>query len=262
MGLQPRVKLVTVNSEILSSYNGRKSGKPLALVKLGDTATCPEDVAEALWKLHLAVKGRGGTLRITDLHRSFESSAKARAKYENWVACGKPSIRSSNYDKKTMKNAYVAEPGKSWHNAARAIDVGLAFLNFPVAADKQLDVLWELALPLGWKPIIKNPEEGKTEAWHFDFRGPWASTYDMRRSEAVMGAVLDLGKGADVYRDALDKALQAQIWRCGQNIGKIDGHPGKLTRAGLRNLGLPETTTKAEDLYGLPSKPAGVKVTP
>jgi hypothetical protein len=240
----------------MSSYE-RKTGKlggsrqkliPLSVI---DAGLVPQDVADALFALHNAVANAGGDFRVTEARRDVSVQAAARKKYENWLAAGKPT--GSAYDPNTMKNAYVSRPGKSWHNGARAIDVHIQVLRFPgVPTNQQLDQLWKHAKRVGWRPIIKSPDESASEAWHFDYMGPWAHVFDLLGYEqAAMCAALDIGVGDGVYDRARARALQAQIHRCGVNIGDVDGYTGKRTKRGLAALGLSETTKDPADLFGI-----------
>jgi hypothetical protein len=131
-----------------------------------------------------------------------------------------------------MKAAFVALPGRSFHNAGRAIDVHLGVLKFPgVAADKQLDRLWEIARSCGWDPIIKAPDEGASEAWHFDHYGELSGVLKRLGYEqaALCGAIL-VGHG-DL--SGFGAELQALICRAGFDIGKIDGDVGPRTLGAL-----------------------------
>lgn len=256
------VALVPVDSSILSSYGKTGTGGPRselrALVNLGKAGICVEEVAVALKKLNDAILLRGGDPRITELHRDLAVQAAARKKYDNWVAHGKPS--GAAFDAKTMKAAFVATPGRSGHNAGRSIDVDLASLKFAgVPANQQLDVLWEIAKPLGWVPIIKEAKEGASESWHFDFHGELQGVFDRLGYEqwALCGAIL-VGHG-DLQ--GFDATVQALLCRAGFDIGKIDGVAGAKTKAALSdavNGGLVAFANRDEDLFAallaLPAK--------
>jgi len=231
------VSLVPVDPSIASSYNkSGGTGGPrtnlTSLTKLGKAGVAHPDMAPALKALSDGVFARGGDLRITECHRDVAVQKAARAKYDLWVKTGKPKPGTPAFDAKTMKAAFVAQPGRSGHNAGRSIDIHLSELKFPgTPADKQLDVLWEVAIPLGWSPIIKTADEGASEAWHFDFVGDLAGVKSRLGYEqwALCGAILvghgDLtGFGAEI---------QALLCRAGYDIGAIDGMPGAKTRAAL-----------------------------
>jgi hypothetical protein len=233
----PPVSLVPVDLSIASSYNkSGGTGGPRAnltpLAKLGKAGVAHPEMAPALKALSDAVAARGGDLRITECHRDVAVQKTARAKYDNWVNAGKPAPGSAGWNASTMKNAFVALPGRSGHNAGRSIDVHLSELKFPgVPADKQLDVLWECALPLGWKPIIKTADEGAKEAWHFDFWGELTGVLNRLGYEqaALCGALL-VGHG-DLQ--GFPAVTQALLCRAGFDIGKIDGAIGPKSIAAL-----------------------------
>ncbi len=230
------VALVSVDPCIASSYDrAGKTGGPRAnltpLAKLGKAGIAHPETAPALLALHQAVTARGGDLRITECHRDVGVQRAARAKYEKWVAAGKPRPGTPGFDAATMKAAVVAQPGRSGHNAGRSIDVHLGALAFPVPADKQLDVLWECALPLGWKPIIRTADESASEAWHLDYPGELAGVMSRLGYEqwALCGAIL-VGHGDLVTFAA---AVQAMLSRAGYDLGKIDGIAGLKTNQAL-----------------------------
>jgi hypothetical protein len=231
------VALVPVDLSIASSYQkSGGTGGPRAtltpLAKLGKAGVAAPEMAPALKALSDAVAARGGDFRVTECHRDVAVQQAARAKYDLWVRAGKPAPGTAAFDAKTMKAAFVAAPGRSGHNAGRSIDVHLSELRFPgVPANKQLDVLWECALPLGWKPIIREADEGAKEAWHFDFPGELKGVMDRLGYEqwALCGAIL-VGHGDLVSYAAV---LQALLSRAGYDIGKIDGLAGAKTHQAL-----------------------------
>ena len=231
------VPLVTVDASIASSYGkDGKTGGPratcISLRNLGKAGVATAEMAAALKLLSDAVAARGGDFRVTECHRDIAVQKGARAKYDNWVKAGKPKPGTAAFDAKTMKAAFVAQPGRSGHNAGRSIDIHLGMLNFPgTPADKQLDVLWELARPLGWEPIIKTADESASEAWHFDFVGDLAGVKARLGYEqwALCGAIL-VGHG-DI--SGYEAEVQALLSRAGQNLGAIDGKAGNKTRAAL-----------------------------
>ena len=244
------VPLVAVDPRILSSYaraggtSGPRDGlTPLA--KLGKAGIATPAAAAALLALHEAVTARGGDFRVTELHRDVGVQQAARTKYDTWAKAGKPKPGTAGFDAKTMKAAFVALPGRSMHNGGRAIDVNLGALKFPgVPADKQLDVLWELARPLGWAPSIKSADEGASEAWHFDVWGDLAGVLKRLGYEeaAKVGAIL-VGHSGDCQ--SYGHILQACLQRAGADIGKVDGAPGPKTYGAVVNLlGVPLSTAQ------------------
>lgn len=231
------IALVSVDASIVSSYQrtggtgGPRSGL-IPLATLGKAGVCTADTADALLALSNAVTAAGGDFRVTECHRDVAVQKAARAKYDAWVKAGKPKPGTPGFDAATMKAAFVAAPGRSGHNAGRSIDVDLASLRFPgIAADKQLDRLWEIAIALGWAPIIAAPTEGASESWHFDY---WGELQGVKKrlgyeQAALCGAIL-VGHGDLTGYDA---TVQALLCRVGANIGAIDGKIGARTRGAL-----------------------------
>lgn len=239
------VSLVPVDASIASSYQrAGGTGGPRAtltpLARLGKAGIAVPEMAAALKTLSDAVTARGGDLRITECHRDVAVQQAARQKYDNWVRAGKPAPGTPTFNAGTMKAAFVAQPGRSGHNAGRSIDVDLSSLKFPgVPADRQLDTLWDIAIPLGWSPIIKAADERASEAWHFDFVGELRGVKDRLGYEqwALCGAIL-VGHG-DL--SGYDAEVQALLCRAGHDIGAIDGKVGAKTRSALaRALGISE----------------------
>lgn len=215
--MTPPVALVPVDPRIMSSYqtSGGTGGKRETLIplsRLGKAGIATPAAAAALLQLHDAVTSAGGDFRVTELHRDVAVQAKARELYE-----------------KGIKKAFVALPGRSNHNAGRAIDIHISELKFPgVAPDKQLDKLWEVAVPIGWSPIIKAPSESASESWHFDFWDDMRVVYNRLGYEqgAFAGALLvgHAGPGTSYA-----SVLQALLSRAGLYLGKIDGIAGNNT---------------------------------
>lgn len=215
------------------------------------------DSAAALLALHQAVAGAGGKLRITDGFRDLAEQAAAREKYLRWVAAGKPARSSPTFDDETMKAAHVNPPGRSFHGAGRAIDVDLAALQFPgVAADRQLEVLWEFAKSTGWQPIISEPRMGVAESWHFEHYGEWAPVLDVLPNPTVaMCACLDVGQGEGALTKPRERFVQAQLHRAGYDVGDVDGDLGPNTFAGLTLAGVADDAALIANVIALPSSP-------
>jgi len=203
------------------------------LAKLGKAGVCTADTAAALLALHEAVQSAGGDFRVTELHRDVAVQQAARAKYDRWVAAGKPKPGTSGFNASTMKAAFVATPGRSMHNAGRAIDVNLGVLKFPgVAADKQLDKLWELAKACGWSPVIRAADEKASEAWHFDCWGDLHGIRDrLGYEQAAFAGALFVGHAG--HGTSWASVTQALLQRAGKDIGPIDGAFGPKSRAAL-----------------------------
>lgn len=235
MDLGARVLLDRVDPQIASAYDpaGQTGGSRVTLQPLcrRSSGRLTIDTRTALLQLHHAVFTRRGDLRVTDGLRSVDVQAAARAKYEAWLAAGKPRTASAGFDPAKHKAAYVAKPGLSFHNAGRAVDVDIGSLRFADTADNdQLDILWSLAVPMGFRPAIRAPDERASEAWHFDFMGPWAPVFDrLGYEQSAMAAVLDVG-GHLVFDHPAERELQAQLHRAGYDVGTIDGVVGPRTK--------------------------------
>lgn len=241
MSIHPRTKLVDVDKSILSSYGPggtdvsipRSQLKSLVAINIGKMTP---DAALGLLELHNAVLDAGGDFRVTDCFRSIQTQEDAHNRYLNWVAAGKPAVGSPGWNAKTMKNAFVAKPGRSFHNSGRSIDVHIAALRFPgLPADKQLDKLWELARPLGWHPIIANPDEKASESWHFDYLGCWKVVKERVGYESTaVAAAADVGNGE---KDEGWRQVQGGLHRAGYNVGTVDGVVGSKTKGALAASG-------------------------
>jgi D-alanyl-D-alanine carboxypeptidase len=247
--LPVRTTLVKVSYIIPSIYKD-KSGNYIPLVNAGGKLV--PAAADSLLKLHNAVVAAGSVHRISDCYRSYQQQQAARAKYDNWKRAGSPTSAPA-FNSATMKKDFVAPPGFSNHEAGIAIDAAVSQLSFPnTPANLQLDMYWELAIPLGWTPIIKAPTEGVSECWHFDHWGEWKRVKDVfGYSIASMSAHLDIGIGC--YGDDDEKLLQSQLQRAGIDIGSIDGMVGSKTKAGAKWAGIDAAKPDWDKLFKLES---------
>lgn len=197
----------------------------------------------------MRLRGSAG-LRITDARRLWTRQATERAMYDAWVAAGQPDRGSRGWKDGTMRNVFVKPAGGSHHQWGAALDFDVFALDFPdVAPDDQLAVLWDLAEPYGFKPIIAHPEREQSESWHFDHLGPLEDVYDLfreaRRQNAKYGDAYGLTAltgciltGQYQGGAKLHRLVQARLLLHGQFIGKPDGDIGKMTRAGLDAVGI------------------------
>jgi len=191
------------------------------------------DFFKALKKLDELVRLNKGQLYIIDLYRSWEVQSVNRQKY----LTGK-------------KRAYVAKPGGSFHNAGRAVDIKLEFLQFEkVDKDNWLEVLWDIAQPIGFKPIIRNPDMHASEAWHFDYPGEdWLDAYSkLKYPEVAKCCVLDVGEWDPKEEEEKVRKMyiQSQLVRLGYyEIGKVDGFFGFKTNRVLEFCGVKDFDTK------------------
>jgi hypothetical protein len=154
-------------------------------------------------------------------------------KYKRWVEAGKP----EKYDSNVMTNVVACEPGRSGHQGGISVDVN-TFKCFPAApADQQVDLLWKTGKPHGWRPIIDQPDEARSERWHYDQHQTWLSVHDKLGADAAYYcSALDVGQAGKWQSD--EALLQALVLRAGINIGKPDGQIGPKTSAALVQLGI------------------------
>ena len=233
-----RIDLVAATG-VLSAY--KKKSNPLErwdISALKEGAQCSPDMFDAVIQVNQAVKEQNGTLYITDMFRTWVDQESARNDYLS----GK-------------KKAFVAPPGGSFHQAARAIDFSTSELNFrDVPKDKWLKKFWDIVKPIGFHPIIRMPVLGMSECWHFDYPGKaWAKAYDymddsssdhVDYSYVAKCAILDIGAW-DPKENPIkirNMFIQAQLVRLGHyQIGSIDGIIGKKSQLVLQSLGLDAT---------------------
>jgi hypothetical protein len=223
-----RVSLVRA-SGILSSYPLTSQPK-LDVSCFQDKAFIAPDMFSALVILNRKVNQKGGNLYITDLLRPWDMQAEARRKYESGE-----------------KKAFVAKPGGSFHGAGRAMDIDVMNLQFEdTPKDLWLQTFWDIAKPLGFRPIISSPDITASEAWHFDFPGTeWTDAYDtLPYGEAAKCCTLDVGMWNPDMNSGIVKKMfiQAQCIRLGAySVGKVDGIFGPKTYAALSSLGFSDT---------------------
>lgn len=185
-----------------------------------EVMVCP-DVLDALRKLRDAVEKEKGTFKINSVFRTW---AKQQELFDL-------------HKQDPVKYAVASAPGKSYHQAGRAIDFAIQELNFPgLPKDKWLEKFWSLYKPLGFSPIIDKPEMDASEAWHADFVGPWISAFHrLGYLETAKCAILDVGNWDDKETESNVKNMfiQAQLQRLGYDIGKADGVLGTKSLAAL-----------------------------
>jgi hypothetical protein len=237
-----RIKLVPL-SGIPTSYKKKNSQERFDISKLGNQANLvTPDMLEALNKLAKFVKDEDGEFYITDLYRDWKVQQQG---HDDYVS-GK-------------RKAFMAPPGKSFHNAGRAVDVSIHELNFKGAKPAQwLRTLWDIAIPIGFRAIIAKPDMKASEAWHLELPGrDWEKAYGkISNSEVAKCCVLDAGcwdpnEKADTVKKMF---LQSQLIRLGYyEIGEVDGAIGSKTLAVLKKLGI-DTKSLDEQVSTLKSK--------
>ena len=97
------------------------------------------------------LKDHNVVLRVSDMYRSYEDQARARAAYDAELS------KWLNNGSKGPKPKFRAKPGYSFHQAGRAIDVDLSSLKPLATLDEKgnyLAAFWAIAKKHGWLPII------------------------------------------------------------------------------------------------------------
>lgn len=155
------------------------SGSRLDLSHLSNSCWLTPDCIEALLQLQHNITAVGGKLYVSDAFRGWDLQSKA---YDDW--------------KQGHRKDFAAPPGQSFHGAGRAVDIDVYSLEFNNNKSTWLDKLWSIAIPLGWHPIVGEPDMSLSECWHFQYPGnDW---HDMARtapdSLVAQCATLDVGK--------------------------------------------------------------------
>lgn len=229
-----RIELVAA-SNLTSSYKKKYKREKWSIDVFKGGRFIAPDMFVALKKLDKLVRLNKGNLYIIDLFRSWDTQAKARKKFETGV-----------------KKAFVAKPGGSFHNAGRAVDISVKELEFEgIDKDDWVSVFWELAKPLGFRPIVSTPDLGVSEVWHYDFPGnDWQDAYDMLQyGEIAKCCVLDVGEwNPDEVEEKTRKMfIQAQLIRLQfYEVGKVDGIFGPKTKKVLDFCGVGDYDTKVQ----------------
>lgn len=251
-----RTQLVPVTG-LVSSYKKKSNpSERLPIEALGNSAKSVPEMAKALQVLNQIITEQNGTLYITDLFRPWDVQDKLRTEYE--LSKADPNIKDK---------AYAAVPGGSFHQAGRAVDFSVSELNFKdVDKDKWLKKFWDIAKPLGFNPIIKIPDLGISECWHFDYPGSdFTKAYnymDDFSSDAIdytlvaKCGIIDAGcwnpkENAIKIRNMF---IQSQLIRLGRfEIGSVDGILGKKSIKALTDLGInqPDLTKVVQSLIQL-----------
>lgn len=218
------------------------------------------DTQESLLTLDLLLREHGYLLVVSDGFRDPDEQQRARDRYLAWVRAGRP--RPSNPAwRASMKAAFVAVPGESWHVAGRAVDIDVNLVRGIVPGMKawqapepvegeDLAGFWELLRKTGWNPIVERPDSRLSEAWHIEYRGPWATMAEALGSAmACRAAQIDVGtyRPTEEQRrkgfDPTTADLQAQLSRSGYRPGAIDGQIGPKTRAAAKAAGIDLTVS-------------------
>lgn len=220
-----RIQLIRA-SGIKSSYK-KTDGTYYDVSDLKNSCFLTPDANDALHNLDTAVTKAGGSLFVTELYRSWANQAQANQDYVNH-----------------KRTAFASPAGESFHQAGRAIDIDLDKLNFNCSSDMQLSKFWNVAIPLGWQPIISKPDSAKSESWHFQFVGKeWSRLYQ-KASDALVAqcCILDVGQWSNEEAESktLTRFIQAQCNRLLQYENNTyllcDGICGPKTKAAVLSL--------------------------
>jgi hypothetical protein len=241
--------------------------RPLVPIpELGEGAVCADDVRGQLLGWKAAVEARGGRFVVNSLTRTCPQQQVLRDQYTAYLDELRAWKAGGSKGKAPAAVAAANKPGRSNHQAGRAVD--LATLNaFPhEPASRQVDLLWETGAPFGFSPIIAMPDEKKSERWHFDCWNDWVGVHQRLGYEtACLCAALDVGQAGEWQSSV--RLVQALLLRAGFDIGEPDGVRGQRTRAGLRRaLGAdyesvyPYFMDLAEPLRALPAALAWTKI--
>lgn len=183
-------------------------------------AQCTPDMASAIYLLNQALDNR---LVLSDMFRSHDMQFQAHLDYTS----GK-------------KKAFSPPPGGSMHEAGRAMDIDLTCI-----APLSLEDFWNIAKPLGFMPIIDQPNIRTSEAWHFDFRGSFQIVYNYAKNHnnkhpyRIMSslAILDQDIDVDEFEGKEDAyEIQSALIRLGKDIGPIDGIVGNKCNTAMTEL--------------------------
>lgn len=190
-------------------------------------AQCTPDMAKAIKVLSAEITKAGGSLILSDLFRSWDMQQQA------YLDC-----------QTGKKTAYSPPPGGSMHEAGRAMDIDLSKIKIHL-----LD-FWKIAKPLGFMPIIAEPNPRTSEAWHFDFRGSHQLVYDyylrmprdkrnMKPYEAMAMSAITDNTDLPYTRQIGNLGVlrcQCMLVRLGKDIGLLDGFAGNKTNTALQGL--------------------------
>ena len=103
---------------------------------------------------------------------------------------------------------------------------------------------WDIAVSSGMYPIIKQPKENASEAWHFDCRGSHQIVYQYYTegkgtnfkpyTAAAARGILSIGIHIDAFgSNQTQAAIQSCLIRLGKEIGNIGGQIGHRTQGAL-----------------------------
>jgi hypothetical protein len=274
--MQPLVKLVPVDEDIVTAYN--RSGAMRAargrMLTDSECVTVGEDrtprtvgrwlmvpgAAHALGELHtMWIEDGARPFRVTDMLRPGLRRRKMREGFEQRDAAGRPPRGTPGW-RPTMHDAVVAPQNGSFHGCGCAVDFQSGLLNHPkegpIGGDEALERFWELMQPLGFTPIIAQPIAAQSESWHIDWMGPLARVRNVYRATGRRGsysAAAEVGTlltGQWLEEDGSVRRVEIRTFQavCAllfshidlledtPFVGRCDGVIGPLTRANEATL--------------------------
>jgi hypothetical protein len=182
------------------------------------------DTAEAMRRLEKKAQEYGGvTIQYEGPNRHL-----------TWETVGGPNLTQTS-------------ASQSLRLAGREVNLRIKFTDWkgPTTNQRQaeLNVLWELAVPLGFIPWVRYPHPNTADTV-FHFFGPWRRLHDHLCSEGrgelawpsvACAAQVDIGtwEGDRIT----ERFVQAQLHRLGAPCGPIDGIIGDRTTLAFRSLG-------------------------
>jgi hypothetical protein len=218
-----KTPLVKISIKSIYKLSGQQIDLPSRLAK------CTPDMYVAIQNINKELELLTSELVLSDLFRSYEMQYQAHLDYTS----GK-------------KPAYSPPPGGSMHEAGRAFDMDLSVIK---KSDISLQQFWKIANKYGVYQIIKSPNFGENEAWHFDCRGSHQNVYEYYSNgkaknmkpyiAMAASAILSIGLPVDRYKGKEQVAnIQFGLVRLGQELGNIDGVIGQKTKDAIKALGI------------------------
>jgi hypothetical protein len=197
---------------------------------------CTPDTHVAIFKIASDLATIGGKLILSDLFRSYDMQAQSHQDFLSG-----------------RKTAFSPAPGGSFHEAGRGFDIDLSVIKI------SLRELWGISAKYGVLPIIKQPKQSLSEAWHFDCRGSHQIVYDYYEkgigknlkpyTASAASGILSIGERVDLFgANQKQAALQSCLIRLGKDIGNLDGLIGRRTQEAIEALNISFNLGKLDEM--------------
>lgn len=212
-------------------------------------AACRDWVA--LQEAWVAVGGE--PVRLTEAVRPSAVQAVLRAGWDAWVEADKPTPGGPHWNARTMRTAFAARAGESFHGCGMSVDIDVGALfcaGLIRGSNAVLAKFWALASEHGWTPIIPEPDASRSEAWHFDHTGGLLPVRRLFEANHYLPAYDDVARVANALAGTLPvdnteaAYVQARLTIGGFWCGKIDGLIGAKTLAALKAAGVELPATR------------------